>query len=185
MSWFVVPHVRTCRHTDVVFQVQEKELDAVLCCLEKKLSVVVEHLPGDAHNHDDCQQCSLASNADEENELKPSIDLADTREQQCSSLSIDDEVSDVRVSFLPGDFYLYSFPRQQLRSLCIAIVHLVLEAPRPVSLFSLSIIDADISMVLDKCMADILQAYVPAVLTQPWAVLKVLGDWGFTETGLV
>lgn len=164
---------------------QENELDGVLCCLEKKLSVIVEHLPGEVHDHNDCQQCSLAISANEESELTPSIDLADTRERQCSSLGIDDEVSGVRVSFLPGVFYLYSFPRQQLRSLCIAILHLVLEAPRPAALFSLSMIDEDISMVLDSCMADILQTYVPDVLTQPWAALKVLGEWGFTETGLV
>ena len=89
--------------------------------------------------------------------------------------SHEDLLSDLHLCPLGDSFFLHSFRREKLQSVCKAILHVLFEAKRKSGFFSFTDVDDHISVILDTEMAHIFQDYgVTINFNQPWSSLKVI-----------
>jgi uncharacterized protein len=169
---FSIFYLSTCNHDYIL--VKNDQLAEVLKCLEKAYNVTIQTMP--------------STNAN--NAIVPGDDASEARINRLTNESSDPVgAAKLQVQACRGNLYLQSIEPHMFPDVTKAIMHLVLFFDGQDDFFSYTETVEEVSLVLDEARASLLRQYVGSALMQsdlqPWSCFKVLGDWGFNETGLV
>eukprot|EP00474_Spongospora_subterranea_P011397 CRZ11855.1 hypothetical protein [Spongospora subterranea] len=91
----------------------------------------------------------------------------------------------IQLRRLSDEFFLHSVPVSDLERLLKPILNIFFVNAARQNFVAFSIVDDEISLILDRAASKLMAAYTDVNFQQAWTAFRVLGDWGFSETGLV
>lgn len=156
-------------HTDSrVLLVKERELNGALDCLRRNLGLEVDEDSSDG------------------DAAKPEERLVDVPTRHTPSPSFSDAESagspgNLRLERIPGEFFLHSIPASDIDRVMRSLIDILFIRPRCSAFLSFAAVDdQQYSLIVDRQTSTLL----PGGTIQQWTALKVLGEWGWSETGL-